>query len=123
MAKELRLKKKTELEIIADFMTDKREMQKEEGELFGSLKGASEEPDTKIRCRGCNQAGHKVAQCPRKSSHSTKKTHGTTQNPLIPCPACQDNHTTTDSDGKTYYKTRLSVCDASVASHSTRGPP
>merc|ERR1711942_572063 len=84
MAKELRLKKKTELEIIADFMTDVREMQKEEGELFGSLKGASKEPDAKVGCRGCNQAGHKVAQCPRKSSHSTKKTHGTTQNPTPP---------------------------------------
>ena len=27
------------------------------------------------------------------------------------CPACHDNHSTTDSSGKTYYKSRLSVCD------------
>ena len=56
--------------------------------------------------------GHKVAQCPRKTSHSTKKTHAMTQNQPIPCPACGDSHTATGPNGKTYYKNCLSVCDA-----------
>ena len=34
----------------------------------------------------------------------SKKTHGTQQNPLILCPACQDHHTGMDPDGKTFYK-------------------
>ena len=55
--------------------------------------------------------GHKVAQCPRKSSHSTKKTHATTQNPPPPCPSCGDSHAATGADGKTFYRNRLSACD------------
>merc|ERR1712082_274186 len=92
MAKELRPKKKTELEIIAAFMTDERQQQKQREELFGSIKGSSKEPDAKDRCRGCKQTGHKAAQCPCKTSHSTKKTHTTSQNPPPPCPSCQDTH-------------------------------
>ena len=111
MAAELKSKKKSDLDIIVAFMNAERRHQKQKEELIGSLKGSSKEPDTKVRCRSCNQMGHKVAQCPSKSSHSTKKTHGTTQNPSRPCPACHDNPSTTDSSGKTFYKTRLSVCD------------
>ena len=87
MDAELRPKKKSELEIIAAFMTAKRQTQKQQEELSGSFKGASEGPDAKDRCRGCRQTGHKVAQCPRKTSHSTTKTHSMAQNPPRPCPA------------------------------------
>merc|ERR1711895_260719 len=110
MATELRLQKKSELEIIVAFMTAERQTQKQQEELFGSIKGASKEPDTKDRCRGCNQAGNKAAQCPRKMSHSTTKTPNTTQNPLRPCPACGGTHIATGTNGKTYYKTCLSAC-------------
>ena len=112
MATELRLKKKSELDIIAAFMTAERQTQKQQEELFGSIKGATEEPDAKDRCRGCKRTGHKVAQCPRKTSHSTKKTHPTSQNPPTPCPACVGTQTATGSNGKTYYKNCLSACDA-----------
>merc|ERR1711895_84613 len=64
LASELRLKKKSELEIIAAFMTAERQMQKQQEELFGSIKGASKEPDAKEWCHGCKQPGHKAAQCP-----------------------------------------------------------
>merc|ERR1711895_147288 len=49
MAKELRPKKKTELEIIAAFMTDERQQQNKREKLFGSIKGSSKEPDAKDR--------------------------------------------------------------------------
>ena len=62
MASELRLKKETELNIIAAFMKAERQHQKQQEELFGSTKGASKESDAKVRCHGCNQAGHKAAQ-------------------------------------------------------------
>ena len=61
MATELRLQKKSELEIIEAFMTAERQLQKQQEELTGSIKGASEGPDAKDRCRGCRQTGHKVA--------------------------------------------------------------
>ena len=35
-----------------------------------------------------------------------------TQNPPRPCPACGGTHTATGSNNKTYYKTRLSNCEA-----------
>ena len=101
MASELRPKKKSELDIIAAFMTAERQHQKQREELIGSSREASKEPDAKDRCRGCKQTGHKVAQCPRKTSHSTKKTHATTQNQPIPFPACTGTHSTMGSDGKT----------------------
>merc|ERR1711872_1038456 len=84
MASELRIKKKSELEIIATFMTAERQMQKQQEELFGSVKEASKESVAKDRCHSCKQAGHKAAQCLRKMSHSTKTTHSMTQNPPRP---------------------------------------
>merc|ERR1711867_346383 len=99
-------------DIITAFMREERQTQKKHKKFSGSIKGSSKEPDAKVRCRGCNQEGHRVAQCPRKSSLSTKKTHATTQNKPKPCPACQATHSATDSTGKTYFKNRLSVCDA-----------
>ena len=58
------------------------------------------------------QAGHKATQCPRKMSHSTNMTHTMTQNPPKPCPACVGTHTVTSANGNTYYKNRLSCCEA-----------
>ena len=112
MEKELKAKKKSDLDIITAFMREERQTQKKHQEFSGSIKGSSKEPDTKVRCHGCNKEGHKVAQCPRGSSLSTKRTHATTQNKPKPCPACQGTHSTTDSNGKTYFKNRMSVCDA-----------
>merc|ERR1712082_42705 len=112
MASELRIKKKSELEIIATFMTAERQTQKQQEELFGSVKEAPKEPGAKDGCHGCEQAGHKAAQCPCKTSHSTKTTHSTTQKPLRPCPACGGTHTATGTNNKTYYKTCLSSCEA-----------
>merc|ERR1711867_399932 len=79
MASELRLKKKSELEIIATFMNAERQTQKQQEELFGSFMEASREPAAKDRCHSCKQAGHKAAQCPCKMTHSTNMTHSTTQ--------------------------------------------
>ena len=61
MAKELKSKKKSDLDIIAAFMTDERQTQKQHEELSGSIKGSSKESDANERCRGCNQTGHRVA--------------------------------------------------------------
>merc|ERR1711872_1206010 len=111
MASELRIKKKLELEIITTSMTAERQTQKQQEELFGSVKEASKEPGTKDRCHGCKQAGHKAAQCPRKMLHSTTTTHSMTQNPPRLCPACGGTHTTMGTNNKTYYKTRLFSCE------------
>ena len=45
MAKELKPKKKSDLDIIAAFMTDERQTQKQHEELSGSIKGSSKESD------------------------------------------------------------------------------
>ena len=111
MEEELKPNKKTDLEILAAFMTKECQTQKKQEEFTESSKGASRDSDAKARCHGCNQTGHRFAQCPRKSSQGTKKTHGTQQNPPKRCPACGDQHSGTDSDGKTFYKNRLSVCE------------
>ena len=50
MASELRIKKKSELEIIATFMTAERQTQKQLEELFGSVKETSKGLDAKDRC-------------------------------------------------------------------------
>merc|ERR1712101_27644 len=55
----------------------------------------------------CNQVGHKFTKCPGKLSQGTKTSHGTQQNPPKQCPACGDQHTGTDSNGKTFYKESL----------------
>ena len=112
MEKELKAKKKSDLDVITTFMHDERQTQKKHEEFSRSIKGSSKESDAKVRCHGCNQAGHKSAQCPHKASNSTQKTHATTQNKPKPCPACGDDHSATDSTGKTYFKNHLSVCDA-----------
>ena len=49
MESELRLKKKSELEIVATFMTAKRQVQKQQEELFGSFMEALREPAAKDR--------------------------------------------------------------------------
>ena len=72
MATELRLQKKSELEIIVAFMTAERQTQKQQEELFGSIKGASEEPDAKDRCHSCKQEATRLpnalAKRPTKDS-------------------------------------------------------
>ena len=115
MAKELRLKKKSELDIIAAFMTAERQHQKQQEEPIRTSRETSKNQGAKDRCHGCNQMGHKIAQCPRKTSHSTTKTHSTSQNPPNPCPACAGTHTAIGNNGKTYYKTRLSACDVFIS--------
>ena len=47
-----------------------------------------------------------------KTSNSIRATHATTQNPSESCPACRGTHIAMGSNGKTYYKTRLSNCEA-----------
>ena len=111
MKEDLKPENKSALEVLAAFMTKERQTQKQHEEFAGSSKGASRDVDSKVRCHGCNQVGHRLAQCPRKSSQGPKKTHGTQQNPPKQCPTCRDQHSGTDSDGKTYYKNRLSVCE------------
>ena len=64
MASELRLKKKSELEIMATFMTAEGQTQKQQEELIGSVKEASKELVDKDWCHSSKQAGHKAAQCP-----------------------------------------------------------
>ena len=64
MEKELKAKKKSDLDIITAFMLDERQTQKKHQEFSGSIKGSSKESDAKVWCCGCNQEGHKVAQCP-----------------------------------------------------------
>ena len=83
-------------------------MQKQQEEFFVSVKETSKELDAKDRCHSCKQAGHKAAQCPLKTSHSTS----TTLNLPRPCPACRGTHTAMGSNNKTYYKTHLSNCEA-----------
>merc|ERR1711867_374666 len=92
-------------------MTKEQQTQKQHEEFAGTGKGASRDSDAKVQCHGCNQVGHRLTQCPRKSSQGTKMTHGTQQNPPKRCPTCGDQHTGRDSNGKTFYKNRLSVCD------------
>ena len=103
MAKELKEKKESDLNIVNAFMKAERQHQKQQEELFRS-KGSSKDPEAKGRCFGCNQTGHKFAQCPNESSQGTKRNHGTQQKPPKRCPVCGDQHTGTDADGKTFYK-------------------
>ena len=91
-------------------MKAERQNQKQLEELFGS-KGSSKVSEDKGRCFKCNQTGHRQSECPIKSSGGPKRNHGTQQKPPKRCPACGNQHTATNVDGKVYYKNRLSVCD------------
>ena len=80
MAKELKLKKESDLNIVNAFMKAERQHQKQQEELFGS-KGSVKDSQAKGRCFNCNETGHRLAQCPSKTSRGTKRNHGTKQMP------------------------------------------
>ena len=79
--KELEPQNKSDLEVLTAFMKEERQTQKKQEGFTDSIKGVSRDSDPKVRCHGCNQAGHRFSQCPRKSTQGSKKTHGTQQNP------------------------------------------
>merc|ERR1711895_327100 len=64
MKEDLKPKKESALYILAAFMTKERQTQKQHEEFAGTGKGASRDSDAKVRCQGCNQVGHRLAQCP-----------------------------------------------------------
>ena len=53
MAKELKTKKESDLNIVNAFMKAERQHQKQQEELFGS-KGSSKDPEPKGQCFNCN---------------------------------------------------------------------
>ena len=53
MAKELKTKKESDLNIVNAFMKAERQHQKQMEELFGS-KGSSKDSEAKVRCFSCN---------------------------------------------------------------------
>ena len=48
MEKELKAKKKSDLDILADFMKEERQTQKKHEEFTESIKGASRDSDAKV---------------------------------------------------------------------------